>query len=176
MLLQTVDNPFARSTLFVLWHGRPPAFQLDLSGGEPVYLQAPSAAAVGGEAPNEEKGYITKEAAKIEDKTDGAMTVGTSMVEDLENRPPRLLGVWTTEAALKAGRTAVLNFAAMVGTKVPVLNGVELPIQMIYDYTRNPPASARPVVGVLVDYNGFDGGMYRIEGEPDGHTIRPAVT
>jgi hypothetical protein len=172
--VRAVENPFARSSLFVLWEGRPPAYQLDLSGGQPVYLQAPSAAAVGGEAPNEEKGYITEQAGKVAEKTDGKVLLGTSMVEELENRPPRLLGVWTSEETLKVGYAAVRLFAAAAGHKTS-LAAVELPIRLVYDYTRNPHAGARPVVGLLVDYDGNDGGVYRIEGEPDGKTIRPPL-
>tara|TARA_Y100000310_G_scaffold35652_1_gene33685 strand:+ start:46 stop:576 length:531 start_codon:yes stop_codon:yes gene_type:complete len=173
-MFQSAENPFARSTLYVLWEGRPPAFQLDLSGGQPVYLQAPSADAVGGEAPNEEKGLITEQADAIAEKTDGEVLLGTEMVEELENRPPRLLGVWTSEEALKKGRAWITRFAAACG-KPTVLNGVELPVQIAYDYARNPPAAARPVVGVLVDFDGVNGQPYRIEGEPDGNTIRPAM-
>ena len=126
----TAENPFARSTLYVLWDGRPPAVQLDLSGGQPIYLQAPSAMMVGGEAPNAEKGLITEQADKIAEKTDGEVILGTDMVEDLENRPPRLLGVWTSEQALKQGHRAVAQFAAMAGAPA-VLNGVELPVQIV---------------------------------------------
>jgi hypothetical protein len=174
-MFQFAENPFARSTVYVLWEGRPPAFQLDLSGGQPVYLQAPDAASVGGEAPNEEKGLITEQADKIAEKTDGKMLLGTEMVEALENRPPRLLGVWTSEAALKKAHAWISRFAAACG-KPTVLNGVELPIHIAYDYARNPPAAARPVVGVLVDFDGATGQPYRIEGEPDGKTIRPALS
>ena len=177
--MHITSAPPLESTLFVLWMGPPVHSALDLLAGCPLFMQAPETALVGGEAPNEEKGLISAEADRVADKTDGKVQIGTEMVERLEDRPPRVLAVWTSATEADRGRRVIYTEAMFAGQPITVDMSVkEFPTALIADFVREPPFAARPVIGALIDYRGANQPLklWRIEGEPEGKVLRAPVS
>ncbi len=138
-------------------------------------MQSPASDLVGGEAPNEEKGAISAEADRVAERTDGKVLIGTEMVEKLEERPPRVLAVWTSAAEADRGRKVIYAESMFAGSPIAVDMVVkEFPRGLIEDFVREPPFAARPVVGALVNYFGAAQPLklWRIEGEPEGKVQR----